>query len=337
MIQQPLAKFWSSVLAIAYIASGFTVMAQEQVSEFAVFKDLPQGIASFGAAELGDYVYVYSGHTGKTHVYSLDAMSKGFFRASLKQGGSWECLPMERPAQGVALLAVDHELYRIGGMQAQNESERPHDLFSLSEVAAFDPNTRTWRRLPDLPDPRSSHRGAVLRNHIYVFGGWTLQGGEDGMWLDHGLVLDRNNESAGWTVIPQPVQRRALEVISYGGRVWLIGGLTPEDEISQQIHIFDPVSESWTHGPNVPGLEANGNGIAAAVVGESLVLAGMDGKIYRLRDDQKSWVDAGKLPSSRIHHRLIGDSDRLLVIAGATRTGHLKSAEFVSLHSGNGN
>ena len=80
---------------------------------------------------------------------------------------------------------------------------------------------------------------------------------------------------------------------------------------------------------------ANGNGIAAAVVGESLVLAGMDGKIYRLTNDQKRWVDAGRLPSSRIHHRLIGDADRLLVIAGATRTGHLKSAEFVSLHSGN--
>ena len=311
-------------------------MAQEQPPDSAVFKDLPQGIASFGAAELDGYVYVYSGHTGRTHVYSLDAMSKGFFRASLKQGGAWECLPMERPAQGVALLAGEKEVYRIGGMQALNEAEKPHDLFSLSEVAAFDPESKTWRRLPDLPDPRSSHRAAILQDRIYVFGGWTLQGGQNGIWLDHGLVLDRNNESAGWTAIHQPAQLRALEVISYGGKVWLIGGLTSEDKISQQIYAFDPASDSWTNGPDLPGMEANGNGIAAAVVGESLVVAGMDGKIYRLMEDQKSWADVGKLPSSRIHHRLIGDSNRLLVIAGATRIGHLKSAEFVSLHPGNG-
>ena len=111
----------------------------------------------------------------------------------------------------------------------------------------------------------------------------------------------------------------------------MIGGLTPDDDISSQIHVFDPVTEIWSTGPDVPGMPANGNGIAAAVVRDALVLAGMDGTVYRLSENQSAWLDAGKLPSSRIHHRLIGDEDRLVVIAGATRKGHLKSAEFVKL------
>ena len=296
-----------------------------------VLPELPQGIASFGAAKLGDHVYVYSGHTGKTHVYSHETASKGFFRISVTSGGKWESLPMERPAQGLALVATETELFRIGGMHAVNEPGQAHDLHSLSDVAAFHPDTKTWRRVPDLPEPRSSHRAAVHGQHIYVFGGWSLNGGEEGTWLDHGLVLDLKNEAAGWTAVTQPTPVRALEVIEFQNRIWLIGGLTLDGEISKKIHIFDPSTETWSPGPDVPGMPANGNGIAAAVVGGSLVLAGMDGKVYRLNAESESWSESARLPASRIHHRLIGDLDRLLVIAGASRAGHSKSAEFVSL------
>ena len=313
---------------VSFAVPGPVLIAQE--SELMI-SELPQGIASFGAARLGDHVYVYSGHTGKTHVYSFETTARGFFRVSLTRGGAWESLPIERPSQGLALVAGEKELFRIGGMHASNEPGKPHDLHSLSEVSAFDPITTTWRKLPDLPEPRSSHRAAVHGQHIYVFGGWSLNGGEEGTWLDHGLVLDLKNEAAGWTAVTQPTPVRALEVIEFQNRIWLIGGLTLDGEISSKIHVFDPIAQQWSAGPDVPGMPANGNGIAAAVVGGSLVLAGMDGKVYRLNAESESWSESARLPTSRIHHRLIGDLDRMLIIAGASRAGHLKSAEFVSL------
>ena len=320
-------SFLSFVAFIGLAVSGPALIAQE--SELMI-SDLPQGIASFGAARLGDYAYVYSGHTGKTHVYSFETTAKGFFRVSLSRGGAWESLPIERPAQGLALVADEKELFRIGGMHASNEPGKPHDLHSLSEVSAFDPVTTTWRKVPDLPEPRSSHRAAVYGQHIYVFGGWSLNGGEEGAWLDHGLILDLKNEAAGWTAVTQPTPVRALEVIEFQNRIWLIGGLTPDGEISSKIHVFDPNAKQWSAGPDVPGMSANGNGIAAAVVSGSLVLAGMDGKVYRLDAETGSWSESARLPTSRIHHRLIGDLDRMLIIAGASRAGHLRSAEFVS-------
>jgi len=295
------------------------------------FSELPKGIASFGAAEADGYAYVYSGHTGKTHVYSRESLLPGFFRISLTNGGDWEPLPIERPAQGVALVANGKKLLRFGGMHAVNESQKPHDLYSLCDASEFDPATSTWRRLASLPEPRSSHRAAVLNDKVYLFGGWSLNGGEDGSWLDNGLVLDLNDDAATWSAIPQPAKRRALEVITFRDRVWIIGGLTPDGEISKQIWNYDPVTSQWSDGPDVPGMPANGNGIAAAVVHEQLLLAGMDGKVYRLSDDQKSWISVGKLPSSRIHHRLIGYKDQLLVLGGASRDGHLKTTEFASI------
>lgn len=324
-----LCRALRTMTSIALLAvAGPALLAQHTE---VVLPELPQGIASFGAARLGDFVYVYGGHTGKTHVYSFETTARGFFRVSLSRGGAWESLPIERPSQGLALVAGEKDLFRIGGMHASNEPGEPHDLYSLSEVSAFDPVTTNWRKLPDLPEPRSSHRAAVHGDRLYVFGGWSLNGGEEGAWLDHGLVLDLKNEAAGWTAVTQPTPVRALEVIEFQNRIWLIGGLTPDGEISSKIHVFDPIVRQWSAGPDVPGMPANGNGIAAAVVGGGLVLAGMDGKVYRLNAEAKGWSESAKLPTSRIHHRLIGGQDRLLVIAGASRSGHLKSAEFVSL------
>lgn len=311
-----------------FAATGPALFAQQvQVA----LPDLPQGIASFGAAKLGDSVYVYSGHTGKTHVYSHESTSRGFFRISITSGGKWESLPMERPAQGLALVATETEVWRIGGMHAINEPGEAHDLHSLSDVAAFRPEKKSWRRLPDLPEPRSSHRASVDGDQLYVFGGWSLYGGEEGVWLNHGLVLDLKNEAAAWKSITQPKPIRAMEVIEFQGRIWLIGGLTSDGEISKETHVFHTAAGTWSQGPDVPGMPANGNGIAAAVAGDSLVVAGMDGKVFQLNKDGSAWIQSARLPIARIHHRLIGHMDRVLVIAGASRTGHLKSADFVDL------
>ena len=322
---------------VMLVAFGIPQPAFSQETALAVggtsvrFAELPKGIASFGAAEADGFAYVYSGHTGKTHVYSRESALPGFFRISLTNGGDWEPLPIERPAQGVALVSYGKRLLRFGGMHALNESQKPHELYSLCDAAEFDPSTNSWRRLAALPEPRSSHRAAVLNDKVYLFGGWSLNGGEDGTWLDHGLVLDLKDDRASWLVVSQPAKRRAIEVIAFQDHVWMIGGLTPDGEISKNIWIFDPSTNQWSAGPDVPGMPANGNGIAAAVVHERLVLAGMDGKVYRLSDDQKRWNSIGKLPSSRIHHRMIGYKDQLIVIGGASREGHLKTAEFAAI------
>lgn len=307
---------------------------QPATSSATAIGELPQGVASFGATRLGDYVYVYSGHTGKTHVYSFETTSRGFFRVSLSHGGPWEPLPAERPAQGLALVAGTTELYRIGGMHAVNASGQPRDLHSLSEVAAYHPDKRTWRKLPDLPEPRSSHRAAVLDDQLYVFGGWSLNGGETGTWLEHGAVLNLKNEKEGWKPVTQPEPVRALDVIEYRNTIWMIGGLLQDGGISKKIHIFHPSDGSWAQGPELPGMPANGNGIAATVAGKDLILSCMDGKVYRLSQDQMSWDAVGQLSPSRIHHRLIGDTERVLAIGGAAKSGHLNSAVFIPLPRG---
>ncbi len=298
----------------------------------AEFQPLPKGVASFGATELGKWLYVYSGHTGRTHQYSKEHMLHGFYRVSIEKGGAWESLEMGSSAQGVALISDHQFVYRIGGMQARNEPGASADLYSLQEAAVFDPATKRWRPLPSLPQPRSSHRAAILDKKLYVLGGWCIQGGEDGDWFKNGLVLDLENEQNGWKELEQPRIGRALDVVAHEGKIWMIGGLTEDGDITDEIHTYDPTSKTWSAAAKVPGIKENGNGIAACVSGGRLFLSGMDGIVYRLSTDQSKWEKAGKMPSARIHHRMVGvDAKQVIVVGGASRAGHLGTTEIVSV------
>ncbi|HEY5311950.1 MAG TPA: hypothetical protein VIK18_05500, partial [Pirellulales bacterium] len=123
--------------------------------------ELPVGIASFGAAIDGDWLYVYGGHTGETHSYSTEEVTDAFRRVNLRQGGPWEELPSGPPLQGLMLVEHDGLLYRVGGMTARNAPNAADDLHSLADVARFDPRSRQWTALAPLPEGRSSH-GAVV-------------------------------------------------------------------------------------------------------------------------------------------------------------------------------
>ncbi|MFN7291526.1 MAG: Kelch repeat-containing protein [Pirellula sp.] len=315
------------------ISGGIAVFADETNTVASVTVEaLPRGVASFGATRVGDWLYVYSGHTGKTHVYSKEDMLPGFYRVSVTKGGAWESLPFPEPAQGVALIADNKLVYRMGGMQARNEKGADADLYSLDSVASFDPATKTWADLPKMPTPRSSHRAAVVGNKLYVFGGWSIVGGETGDWMKEGLVLDLANQDQGWRKFPQPAERRALDVVAARGKIWMIGGLTPDDEVSDEVHVFDIETEKWELGPKLPGPLPIGNGIAAIASKDDVFVSGMDGKVYKLDAEASSWTEAGKLPSGRIHHRMVSlDDGSLVTVGGSSRQGHIALTDFIKL------
>ncbi len=295
--------------AIGMVSTSAFAEDAEKIATVAV-EALPRGVASFGATRVGDWLYVYSGHTGKTHVYSKDDMLPGFYRVSVTKGGAWESLPFPEPAQGVSLIADDKLVYRMGGMQARNEKGADADLYSLDSVAAFDPATKVWTELPKMPTPRSSHRAAVVGNKLYVFGGWSIVGGETGDWMKEGLVLDLANLDQGWKKLPQPAERRALDVVAARGKIWMIGGLTPDDEVSDEVHVFDIETEKWELGPKLPGPLPIGNGIAAIASKDDVFISGMDGKSISSMQKQvvgPKWASCHRGASTIAWSRLMTD------------------------------
>ncbi|MCG8462458.1 MAG: PQQ-binding-like beta-propeller repeat protein, partial [Holophagales bacterium] len=306
--------------------------------------DLPEAIASFGAAvlegssEAEDALYVYGGHIGRTHQHSVQNLSHHFRRLSLADpSAGWQDLGDVQGLQGLAMVPHRGRVCRVGGLDARNAQDaEQEDLHSLATVACFDADTSSWAEMPPLPDPRSSHDAVVVGDSIYVVGGWQLRGaGQEAVWHDYTAVLDLAAEEPAWVNVPQPFRRRALATATAGGLVYAFGGLG-EDGTSRDVDIYDPASGVWSKGPEVPAPEGRlkAFGVSAFGVGERIYLSTADGSVHALGAGAEAWnARIGELENPRFFHRLLPHRDRLLFVAGAHREGHLAGLETVQLRA----
>jgi N-acetylneuraminic acid mutarotase len=293
---------------------------------------LPSSLASHGAAVADGWLYVYGGHTGKTHDYSTDTVTGRFQRLRLSGGTDWEDLPAGEPLQGMNLATFNGRIYRVGGMQPRNRPGEPPDNHSVRDAAVFDPASRRWEPLPPLPEPRSSHDLVALDGKLYVLGGWIMRGAaQKPAWPSCAYVLDLGRIDAGWQSFEQPFQRRALTAAAVRGKLYVLGGLTESGDAVQSVDVFDPAAGRWTVGPEFPG-DGVGFSAAACTVGEHLILSTSDGRLHRLDSAGERWLPVGSLSVPRIVHRLVpirGDS--VMAVGGASRKGDARILESATL------
>lgn len=292
---------------------------------------LPKAVTSFGAAVCEGTVYVYGGHAGKAHEYSTETVSGALWRMSLSKQNAWGVLPGDVPVQSPGIVAWQDKLTLVGGMQPQNAPGAEQKLMSLDHAAMFDPQTKTWSKLPSLPEPRSSHALAVIGDQLYAVGGWPLKVGtakpapdapKEKKWHDTMVVLDLTKPEAGWQTLPQPWTRRALAAVVFAGKLWCIGGMTEDNELSSVVNIYDPMTQQWSSAPPVGEKDrAMAFGCAACVAGGNLYVSPEGGKVYRIGADAKVWSECGKLAKSRYFHQLIALDDTHLMAIGGTSGG----------------
>jgi N-acetylneuraminic acid mutarotase len=301
------------------------------------FPSLPTAVTSFGACVSDGWVYVYGGHAGEAHRYSLNTTLSEFRRCQLDGTGDWERLPGSAPAQGSSLVAYNGKVIRVGGLCPRNETlEQDEHLFSTSDVESFDPQTQRWSAWPDLPGPRSSHDSVVVQHKLYVFGGWALDGSRRGRWHDEAWVLDLEYPDRGWDNLRQPFKRRAIAVGAVEGLIVVIGGMDNEDQTSRNVDVYDVKSRTWTPGPKLPDGPMDGFGAAACSTDNTLYVSTYLGTILAWSPGATAWTGVGQVRTKRFFHRMVPASESaLLLLGGASRgTGHLSDAELVPLSAG---
>jgi len=202
-------------------------------------------------------------------------------------------------------------------------------------VACFDEGAGTWRRLPPLPRPRSSHDAVVVGETLYVAGGWQLRTGEgEPVWQTTLAMLDLEADRPVWRSVEQPFQRRALAVAAAGGKVFVLGGMSPQGT-SSRVDIYDIATGAWSRGPDFPMVEGlKGFGASAYGVGDRVFASGFDGRLHALPAGVHQWQEnMGKVDASRFFHRLLHQADRLLILGGAGSEGHLASVESLPVET----
>jgi hypothetical protein len=123
-----------------------------------------------------------------------------------------------------------------------------------------------------------------------------------------------------------PVAVDAAGVAAFDGRLWVVGGVSPEEgrPLLDDVNAYDPGSGRWSPGPSLP----TPTGYASLVAGgDSLYLVGgltSGGSVptvLRLASGSREWVEAAPLPEPRGAGAAAWDGSRL-VYAGGVRRDH---------------
>lgn len=323
IIRQPVAALFALAIAAPQLFA-------------AELPPMPQPATSFGAAIADGALYTYGGNTGRAHEFHTECINGDFFRLKMPDGTAWEKLPGGEPLLGAPLAAHGGFIYRVGGMEARNKKGEKDDLHSTSHVVRFNIKANKWEKLPELPQPRSSHDIAVFGDTLYVGGGWKLKSGnaegDGGEWHDTLLSMDLKAPEKGWKSVPQSFKRRALAVVVLGDRIWFLGGMENDDDPSRRVDWFEPKTGAWGKGPLLPDGSLGGFGMASCVGKGKLIASPITGKIYALSADQQSWEEISKLQKPRFFHRLLPLADgRLVAAGGSSRKGQIPELELVDL------
>jgi N-acetylneuraminic acid mutarotase len=135
---------------------------------------------------------------------------------------------------------------------------------------AWVPGMREWRPLPDVPGPvgRLAATAQVVRGHLHVFGGYTV----DSTGAEHSVdVVDVYDPQRGtWTSRPpMPVSvDDAVSVTWRDSLVYLISGWHNTDNV-QSVQVYDAVKQAWSIATPIPGPGVFGH--TGALAGNTIV------------------------------------------------------------------
>ena len=161
-----------------------------------------------------------------------------------------------------------------------------------------------------------------------------MRGEQETVWCDTAYAIDLSKPALEWKKLPPPnFERRALSVGSWSGKLYVIGGMQSNDKVTTTTAVFDPKTEQWSQGPQLPGEEMEGFGTACYPLGEHLYVSTASGKLLRLSDDGASWQIVTELNVGRFFHRMLPvNADYFGILGGANmKRGRFANVEVVKV------
>jgi len=233
--------------------------------------------SSFGAAKIGDNIYILGGHQGVEHTYPPESFLDEVWSYNIPSQSWKKMKPRPVPCHGYGVATQGKYIYAFGGFAYS--AEHLPKWKSLDSIDRYDTTTDEWVTVGTLPRRRSSNVVATVGNKVYLMGGWDatpkFPKDFDGTFHREVDVFDLDKQEATKTdiVVPNPL-RRALSGLVYDDTILLIGGLgqgASHFELLDQVTAFKPETGEWRELPKLPFATF---APAAGVVNDTLLVFG---------------------------------------------------------------
>jgi N-acetylneuraminic acid mutarotase len=195
-------------------------------------------------------------------------------------------------------------------------------------VRTFDPATRKWARVADLPAERGGHAAVALDGKIHVLGG----GNSVSTIADHSVF----DPATGMWAAAAPVPRAegSPAAVALDGKIWAIGGRSGLSDYGD-VYVYDPATDAWTNGPAIPPRGTAGAAVLGGAIyvfgGESQPASKVLGDVFRLRAGETPWTRIARLPTPRNYAQAVVFRRGILVVGGSTSFGNSHGASGSSV------
>ena len=196
---------------------------------------LPTQRLELASAVLDGKIYA----AGGSHVQRLTYARMEVYDPSTNEWTTAAPMPIGRHHFGMAALAG--KIYISGGL--------PDWTRYTNTCFVYDPATDSWSPIAPLPISLATHGMAALDGKLYVVGGNDAPIGGGPMTM---YVYDPTTDTWDDSLEPMPTGREHLAVVPAEGKLYVLGGRIQQGANLAIVEIYDPATNSWTRGPDMP-------------------------------------------------------------------------------------
>ncbi len=201
-------------------------------------------------------------------------------------------------------ISLNNKIYFVAG-QSPKKTEYFYE---------FNPNLNTWQKLADIPNPATNLAMTAVNGKIYAIGGDKFQN----------TNREYNPQTNTWKLLePMPTARQHIDCGTFDNNIFITGGLTSWNNISQKTEVFNVATNTWTEKASIPSFRNN----AAIVTKDSIiyVIGGAGSKddiwagiksveCYNINTD--SWVQKNDLPFMLFKPGAVVVNNQIIVLGG---------------------
>jgi len=202
-------------------------------------------------------------------------------------------------------------------LACQSEKEKTENEVAETEAKA----PQEWTNVETKGEPTARHENAFTE----VEGKFYLVGGRGERPVD---IYDPETKSWSQGATP-PLEMHHFQAVSFDGKLYVMGAFTggfPDEKPIPNIYIYDPETDEWTEGPEIPEGRRRGAAGAFAYKNKLYLVCGIqnghtDGYINWLDEYDPatdSWTQLADAPHQRDHVQAVVANNKIYVAGGRT-------------------